>query len=381
MSLSNKDLSHKDACLLLNGLGKLGPVSIRRLLNGHQNDPRKILCATRSSLLSVEGVGPAMADSILDGKKDNWLQKEKAEMERRGMEFLTEEDYPELLRQIYDPPVGLYLKGKVPKNPCIGVVGTRQPSLYGQRLCHEIASALAEAGFCIVSGMARGIDSIAHKAALSVGGETIAFLGCGLDIIYPPENLNLYLEISEKGGVFSEFPLGRKADRRTFPMRNRLVSGISSATIVIESAASGGSLISAQFAAEQGRLVFALPGRVDQPESAGCHQLIRDGAILVRNVQDILDEMENSFLCGMTFSRKSTENPLQNEREMKSPQIKNFIPEEREVFSILEDGACLSLEEIFERVSLEFSKLSSTLSMMEINGVLEKRSDGKFELK
>jgi len=229
--------------------------------------------------------------------------------------------------------------------------------------------------------MARGIDSIAHKAALSVGGETIAFLGCGLDIIYPPENLNLYLEISEKGGVFSEFPLGRKADRRTFPMRNRLVSGISSATIVIESAASGGSLISAQFAAEQGRLVFALPGRVDQPESAGCHQLIRDGAILVRNVQDILDEMENSFLCGMTFSRKSTENPLQNEREMKSPQIENFIPEEREVFSILEDGACLSLEEIFERVSLEFSKLSSTLSMMEINGVLEKRSDGKFELK
>ena len=381
MSLSYKDLSQKDACLILNGMAKLGPVSIRRLLNGNQNDPRKILCATRSSLLSVEGIGPAMADSILDGKKDNWLQKEKAEMERRGMEFLTEEDYPELLRQIYDPPVGLYLKGKVPKNPCIGVVGTRQPSLYGQRLCHEIASALAEAGFCIVSGMARGIDSIAHKAALSVGGETIAFLGCGLDIIYPPENLNLYLEISEKGGVFSEFPLGRKADRRTFPMRNRLVSGISSATIVIESAASGGSLISAQFAAEQGRLVFALPGRVDQPESAGCHQLIRDGAILVRNVQDILDEMENSFLCGMTFSRKSTENPLQNEREMKSPQIENFIPEEREVFSILEDGACLSLEEIFERVSLEFSKLSSTLSMMEINGVLEKRSDGKFELK
>jgi len=381
VSLSYKDLSHKDACLLLNGMAKLGPVSIRRLLNGHQNDPRKILCATRSSLLSVEGVGPAMADSILDGKKDNWLQKEKAEMERRGMEFLTEEDYPELLRQIYDPPVGLYLKGKVPKNPCIGVVGTRQPSLYGQRLCHEIASALAEAGFCIVSGMARGIDSIAHKAALSVGGETIAFLGCGLDIIYPPENLNLYLEISEKGGVFSEFPLGRKADRRTFPMRNRLVSGISSATIVIESAASGGSLISAQFAAEQGRLVFALPGRVDQPESAGCHQLIRDGAILVRNAQDILDEMENSFLHGMTFSKKNTENPLQNEREMNSPQIENFIPEEREVFSILEDGACLSLEEIFKRVSLEFSKLSSTLSMMEINGVLEKRSDGKFELK
>ncbi len=362
-------------------MAKLGPVSIRRLLNGHQNDPRKILCATRSSLLSVEGVGPAMADSILDGKKDNWLQKEKAEMTRAGMQFLTEEDYPELLRQIYDPPVGLYLKGEAPKNPCIGVVGTRQPSLYGQRLCHEIVSGLAEAGFCIVSGMARGIDSIAHKAALSVGGETIAFLGCGLDIIYPPENLNLYREISEKGGVLSEFPLGRKADRRTFPMRNRLVSGISSATIVIESAASGGSLISAQFAAEQGRLVFALPGRVDQPESAGCHQLIRDGAILVRNAQDILDEMENSFLHGMTFSKKNTENPLDDNRTAKSSQLENFTSEEREVFSVLKDGTCLALEDMVERVSLDFSSLSATLSMLEINGVLEKRSDGKFELK
>jgi DNA processing protein len=331
--------------------------------------------------LSVEGVGPAMADSILDGKKDNWLQKEKAEMTRAGMQFLTEEDYPELLRQIYDPPVGLYLKGAAPKNPCIGVVGTRQPSLYGQRLCHEIVSALAEAGFCIVSGMARGIDSIAHKAALSVGGETIAFLGCGLDIIYPPENLNLYREISEKGGVLSEFPLGRKADRRTFPMRNRLVSGISSATIVIESAASGGSLITAQFAAEQGRLVFALPGRVDQPESAGCNQLIRDGAILVRNVRDILDEMENSFLCGMTFSKKNTDNPLHKNRTAESFRIENFTTEEREVFSVLKDGACLALEEMVEKVSLDFSSLSSTLSMLEINGVLEKRSDGKFEIK
>jgi DNA processing protein len=181
--------------------------------------------------------------------------------------------------------------------------------------------------------------------------------------------------------VLSEFPLGRKADRRTFPMRNRLVSGISSATVVIESAASGGSLISAQFAAEQGRLVFALPGRVDQPESAGCHQLIRDGAILVRSVQDILDEMENSFLHGMTFSKKNTENPLDDNRTAKSSQLENFTSEEREVFSVLKDGTCLALEDMVERVSLDFSSLSATLSMLEINGVLEKRSDGKFELK
>jgi DNA processing protein len=159
------------------------------------------------------------------------------------------------------------------------------------------------------------------------------------------------------------------------------VSGISSATIVIESAASGGSLITAQFAAEQGRLVFALPGRVDQPESAGCNQLIRDGAILVRNVQDILDEMENSFLCGMTFPKKNIDNPLHENRAAESSRIENFTSEEREVFSVLKDGTCLALEEMVEKVSLDFSSLSSTLSMLEINGVLEKRSDGKFEIK
>ena len=201
-------------------------------------------------------------------------------------------------------PLGLYLSGVIPEGPYVSIVGTRQPSLYGQKICRELAKGLAEAGFCIVSGMARGIDSIAHETALSADGKTMAFLGSGIDIVYPPENLNLYQEIAKRGAVLSEFPFGRKADRRTFPMRNRLVSGISSAVIVIESAASGGSLITAQFAAEQGRLVFAVPGRVDQPASAGCNQLIRDGATLVRNVQDILEELEGTILEGISFSQK-----------------------------------------------------------------------------
>ena len=186
MSLSYKDLSHKDACLLLNGMAKLGPVSIRRLLNGHQNDHRKILCATRSSLLSVEGVGQAMADSILDGKKDHWLQKEKVEMTRRGMQFLTEEDYPELLRQIYDPPVGLYLKGAAPKNPASGL-WVQDSRVYMDSDSVMKLLLLAEAGFCIVSGMARGIDSIAHKAALSVGEKPSLFLVAGSILFILPK--------------------------------------------------------------------------------------------------------------------------------------------------------------------------------------------------
>ena len=294
---------------------------------------------------------------------------------------MTENSFPELLKQIYDPPLGLYLRGSIPEGPYVSIVGTRQPSLYGQRMCQDLSKGLAQAGFCIVSGMARGIDSIAHQTALSVDGKTMAFLGSGIDIVYPPENLNLYQEIARRGAVLSEFPFGRKADRRTFPMRNRLVSGISSAVIVIESAASGGSLITAQFAAEQGRLVFAVPGRVDQPASAGCNHLIRDGATLVRNVQDILEELEGTILEGISFSKKQQQQMPNSGNSQSSLPLHNLTQEEQSVYSILKDGDILSLEEMMEKLDLSFSQLSSTLSMMEINGILGKRADGKFEIK
>ena len=366
--------------MLLNGMSKLGPVSMRKLLATNNNDPREILASTRSKLLSVDGVGPAMVDSILKSENENWLEKEKKATARMGINFLTEEYYPKILKEIYDPPIGLYVLGTIPKIPILGIVGTRKPSLYGKRICHELATGLAEAGFCIASGMARGIDSIAHSAALAVEGETIAILGSGIDIIYPPENIKLYQEISNRGAVVSEFPLGRKADRRTFPMRNRLVSGVSSGIIVIESASSGGSLITAQFAAEQGRLVFAVPGRVDQPSSAGCNDLIRDGAILVRNVQDVLDEIRNNIPAEMAYTGNEDEKSpsMENIKFFNADSLKN---EEKKVFSILKDGSCLGIEEIMENVEMNFSQLSSTLSMMEISGVLEKRTDGKFELK
>ena len=381
MISDNQNFSTEDAYLLLNGMKKLGPVSVRKLLLAFDGDPRKILLASRSKLLSVDGIGQGMVDSILANTNEKWLENEKKAIASRGVEFLTQKSYPELLKQIYDPPIGLYLKGYIPSIPSIAIVGTRQPSLYGRRICQELASGLAKEGLCIVSGMARGIDSIAHTAALAVDGRTLAFLGSGIDIIYPPENIKLYREISEKGAVISEFPLGRKADKRTFPMRNRLVSGISSAVIVIESAASGGSLITAQFAAEQGRIVFAVPGRVDQPESAGCNHLIRDGAILARNTQDIIDEIKDSILGGITFSKKGSNETANDQNFQNKAKSENLNLEEKEVFSILKDGSCLDLNEMIEKSNLSFSQLSSTLTMMEINGILGKRADGKFELK
>ena len=153
-------------------------------------------------------------------------------------------------------PIGLYCIGDIPRMPCISIVGTRVPSLYGKKIARKIAHDLSGAGICIVSGMARGIDTEAHLGALDAGGKTIAFLGSGLDVIYPPENIGLYKRIAEQGAVLSEFCLGHKADRRTFPMRNRLVAGVSLGVVVVESAQAGGSMITARFAAEQGRTVL-----------------------------------------------------------------------------------------------------------------------------
>ena len=183
------------------------------------------------------------------------------------------------------------------EQPCIAVVGSRRTTLYGQSVAKKLGSDLARLGFCVVSGLARGIDTAAHEGALSVGGKTAAVLGCGIDIVYPPENLDLYRRIVETGAVLSEFPFGRKADKQTFPMRNRVVAGISEAVVVVESDVQGGAMITARFAGEQGRLIYAVPGRIDQPTSHGCHQLIRDGATLFTGIDDILNEL--NYLDGL----------------------------------------------------------------------------------
>ena len=370
-------LSRVDALLLLNGLPKLGPVSLRKILHANNNDPSNIFALSRSKLLSIGGVGSTIADTILDPSNVKWLRKEKERIDSLGVSFLTEDHIPSLLQEIYDPPIGLYSRGLLPNGPYIAIVGTRQPSLYGQRICYELSSGLAKAGFCIVSGMARGVDTVAHQAALDVKGKTIAFLGSGLDIIYPPENIKLYQNISDNGAVLSEFPFGRKADRRTFPMRNRLVSGISSAVIVVESALNGGSLITARFAADQGRQVFAVPGRVDQPASAGCNELIRDGATLVRSARDVVEEIEGSLIESISFSRDHlTEKEIIRSKDCR---MRIISEDEKTVMEAFVDGSVYNGEELVEKTKLSIPKLSAILTSLELKELIKKRSDGRFE--
>ena len=374
MDVNFSNISRKEAFILLNGLPKLGPISTSRLLAAFKGDPKKILHASKQKLLSVSGIGDAMISSIQDVKNGNWLEKEVGNIRRHNASFIIDGDIPRALHEIYDTPLGLYQRGTIPDGPYISIVGTRMPSLYAQKICQQLSFNLAKKGFCIVSGMARGIDAIAHQAALDAKGKTIAFLGTGIDIIYPPEHLTLYQEIISKGAVLSEFSFGRKADRRTFPMRNRLVSGISSGTVVVESGATGGSLITARFAGEQGRSVFAVPGRVDQTSSIGCHQLIREGAILIRNANDIIDDLLPSL--DFDFITPS----LTTEDSQKKQSSDKFSEKEMIIMQALQTDGTLNSEEINSRTAMPVQSIASTLTALELSGYISKRTDGRYEI-
>jgi DNA processing protein len=254
-------------------------------------------------------------------------------------------------------------------------VGSRRTTLYGQATAKRFGAELARLGFCVVSGLARGIDTAAHEGALSVGGKTAAVLGCGIDIIYPPENFELYRKIEVEGAILSEFPFGRRADRQSFAMRNRIVAGMSDAVIVIESDVDGGAMITARFAGEQGRLIFAVPGRIDQSTSAGCHQLIRDGATLMTSVDDLLAEL--NYLDGL---RPQPIPPKAGAEESALGATRSTLSsDEAKVLACFEGGAILTPDALAELTGIAVAPLSATLMMLELKRLIAKRADGAFE--
>ena len=362
--------------MVLNDLPNIGPITLNRLLAELGGDPRAIFAATRRQLEAVRGVGPETSAALLNWRTHFDLDREEERLAATGATFITtrDEGYPRLLKEINDPPIGLYRKGGyLFGQPCIAVVGSRRTTLYGQAVARKLGAQLAQLGFCVVSGLARGIDTAAHEGALSVGGKTVAVLGCGIDIVYPPENLDLYRRIAETGAVLSEFPFGRKADKQTFPMRNRVVSGISEGVVVVESDTQGGAMITARFAGEQGRLIFAVPGRIDQPTSQGCHQLIRDGATLLMGVDDILSEL--NYLDGLRPRTASlTEGPGLLEQLM--PQLSE---NEQKVAACFNGGGQLGVDAVAAAAGLGASEVSAALMMLELKKIVSKRADGTFE--
>lgn len=380
------NLSPAQAALVLNALSGIGAVACRRFSEAFDGSLPAIFNASARTLAGIRGIGDGLAEKILSWKKEFDLSREEEKMRQFGYEFVPffDERYPTMLKEIPDAPIGIYVYGNcraLQTRRSVAVVGTRKASFYGTKAAQDISRELAAARWTVISGLARGIDTAAHRGTLDAGGTTVAVLGCGLNIVYPPENLDLYREIVERGGaVISEFKLDRSADKRTFPKRNRIIAGLSAGMLVVESGEKGGSMLSAGFAADYGRTVFALPGRIDQANSRGCHNLIREGATLVTGARDIIDELESIStqpVLALEFETPPQENPPK--RVPAAPP--SLSAEAAKIFEILAGGESLTPDSIAERTGLPAASVLPNLLLLELENLLTRKADGTYEIR
>lgn len=348
----------------------VGPQTLKHLLETF-GSAQKVLAASSEELLEIEGIGPRLAALIRRREKD-YAENVLRNCERHQIHWLlpTQSEFPELLRTIPDPPSILFYKGtlSVRDQLSIAVIGTRHATQYGKDHAARICYGLAQAGFTLVSGLARGIDAITHETALRNHARTIAVLANGLDVIYPPENQPLAERIVHEGGlIISEQPPCTPPKRGMFPQRNRLISGLALGVLVIEAARRSGTLITARHAAEQGRDVFALPGPVSSRVSQGCHQLIRDGAILTQCAEDIIES-----LGPMVQDAK-----IAPDRTIRRPAELQLNEQEQTVLNSIEFEAT-DIDRIIHRSGLPVARVLSTLSVLESKHLVRRSSGRSF---
>jgi len=351
----------------LKSVSGIGNHLFKRLID-HFKSPERIFQASEKELTSIDGVTSNLAFSILRHSIPDDIKPYIDLVKKKGYQIITMADpaYPPLLREIPDPPPFLYVCGHLESTiNNIAVVGSRNATGYGITTTKRLCSALVSHGIAIVSGMARGIDTAAHEGALDGKGKTIAVLGSGFDQIYPAENKKLFYKISENGAVITELPLSAEPEPHHFPLRNRIISGISLGTVVVEATKKSGSLITARLAAEQNREVFAVPGSINSHKSTGTHTLIKQGAKLVENAIDIIEEFSYLF---------PGENKLKEDKA-NTPQSK-LSSEEYSIIQILEPYP-LHIDDIMRKTSLGPGKLSSILLQLELLGIVQ-QTPGKF---
>jgi DNA processing protein len=357
--------------MILNALPHIGPMTFRRLYEHFKGKISDIFSASQKYLASIEGVSCTVAEHIAHWENYFDLDREQQQLIAINSQFITQKDenYPPLLRKIDDAPIGLYVKGNrdLNRNNFIAIVGMRKATVNGLKNAHHFAYELASLGFTIVSGMALGIDGAAHEGALAAGGKTVAVLGSGIDVIYPREHKKLYGRIAENGSILSEFFLGKSVDRMTFPIRNRVIAGMCSHVIVIESHVDGGSMITANMANEYGRNVMAVPGGTEQSTSFGCHELIRDGAALVGCMDHILEELN--------YSRQQF---LDFEEPKAVVRVELADPVERRVIDFLVGKNGVSLDEISEHLETPVHHLISRMQLLELRQLVRCDSFGHY---
>lgn len=334
--------------------------------------PKKAWNASEVKLREI-GLGEKLSKQFTEFKKTFSFSDYLGKLKDLQINVITilDKEYPQLLKEIASPPFVLYIRGDIHKDwlkkKTIAVVGTRNITQYGEQVTREITTGLVDAGLTIVSGMAYGVDAVAHQTAIDAGGSTIAVLGCGVDLIHPKSNATIYWKIIKKAGlVISEFPIGMFADRGMFPARNRIISGLSLGVVVTEGAQDSGSLITARYAAEQGREVFAVPGPITSSLSKGPTILLKQGAKMVTEVGDILEELKLSNYPII----QSTNNPI-NEK------INKLTKEEIKIIEILKREN-LHFDEIIRKTGISSNKLGSILTMMEMKGFIKNLGSGTY---
>lgn len=352
-----QDSGLRDA-LAMSLITGIGP-HLQATLLEHFGSATSVLQQTLESLLSVNGVGPKVASQILSGSHRNKADEMLLKCRELNVSLLQKgaDSYPQNLAQVEDAPNILYARGlpKPEDDLAIGIVGSRRCTAYGRRQAERLAGSLVRAGFTVVSGLARGIDGAAHRGALNAGGRTIAVMATGVKQIYPPEHADLALEIVNHGAVVSEFPLDQKPRPGLFPQRNRIISGLSLGVIVIEATRNSGALYTARHAMEQGRDVFAIPGNVDSLASEGCHDLIRDGVTLIRNVDDVLQDL--GPLAKPAVTKDAT--------VIHDPREVSLNPQEKEILGHV-GSSPVSVDEVIRATQLDMSRVLSTLTVLEM---------------
>jgi len=351
-----------ESWVLLNGISAVGPVKFKILLD-YLGSAEKVLSSTFEDLARIEGIGEKTAGTIIDERGKFNLKKEIDETARDGIKIIASfmDEYPASLKTIYDYPPVLYIKGEIREQDAfaVAIIGSRKNTVYGKSACEKIVRDLTDMGVTIISGFARGIDTIAHQTALSENGRTIAVLGNGLSYHYPPENRKMEDKIIANGAIISEFPMGQRPDKQNFPRRNRLISGLSLGVVVVEAAEKSGALITATCASEQGRDVFAVPGSIFSKYSAGPHQLINKGAKLAEKADDIISEI--SVLKNLVDKTRLNLKVVREEKKISA--------ESRPVYNLIGHEP-VHIDYLSEKLNMPIEKLAVILLNLVIDGLI-----------
>jgi DNA processing protein len=379
-------MTEHQALICLNLLPGVGPIKVTRLVETF-GSASEIFKTKIKHLQQVSGIGGKLAAALAIAPQRYDFAAEEELAARAGVEIVSRacSEYPDLLKHISDPPIVLYVRGdkKILNEGHRGIamVGSRRPTEYGVHMAQLLGASAVVAGWLTVSGLAVGIDTESHKATLAAGGQTIAVLGSGLGHLYPQENLELARQIAQNGAVISEFPMTFPPDKRSFPMRNRIISGLTSGTIVIEAGLNSGTLITANQANDQGRQVFAVPGRADRPHSQGCHSLIRDGAKLIENFSDVLDEFNGMSLFDFSSTKKDSSIPnKEKKKESISQPVLTLNETEQRIVELLSQGES-TVDYLVEYLELPVSKLFASLIEMETKRLVKPLPGRRYALR